>query len=99
MARPDLITSLTRLSRQIDTLTENNKNLERKLEAIHEENESLKRQHETDILEKERLKKEIEFLSLSHRLADSPEAIVSARNKISTLIRTIDSCIRMINED
>ncbi len=42
---------------------------------------------------------DIEFLKLSHRLADSPEAIVNARKTISRLIRRIDSAINLIKSD
>lgn len=42
---------------------------------------------------------EIEFLTLSHRLADSPEAIVNARKTISRIIRRIDAAIALIKSD
>lgn len=42
---------------------------------------------------------DIEFLTVSHRLADSPDSIVSTRRHIARLIRNIDSCISMLKED
>ncbi|MDE6811715.1 MAG: hypothetical protein K2J15_05130 [Muribaculaceae bacterium] len=42
---------------------------------------------------------EIEFLTLSHRLADSPEALANARNTISRIIRKVDSAIALIKSD
>lgn len=42
---------------------------------------------------------EIEFLTLSHRLADSPEALANARTTIARLIRRIDSAIALIKND
>jgi len=41
----------------------------------------------------------VEFLTMSYRLADSPDTIVSARRRIARLIRTIDSCISMLKEE
>lgn len=42
---------------------------------------------------------EVEFLSLSHRLADSPQALADARRKIKALIRKIDAAIALIKTD
>ena len=99
MAQPELIISISRLSKQIDSLLETQKKLEEKLEELENENNELKKQHENDVAALSIAKKDIEFLSLTHRLADSPEALIKARNTVSKLIRTIDSCIRLINED
>ena len=99
MAQPELIISISRLSKQIDSLLETQKKLEEKLEELENENNELKKQHENDVEALSIARKDIEFLSLTHRLADSPEALIKARNTVSKLIRTIDSCIRLINED
>lgn len=42
---------------------------------------------------------EIEFLTLSHRLADDPQALAEARKTISRLIRKVDSAIALIKTD
>ena len=42
---------------------------------------------------------EIEFLTLSHRLADSPEALANARATISRIIRKVESYIALIKSD
>ncbi|MDE5842949.1 MAG: hypothetical protein K2H35_04360 [Muribaculaceae bacterium] len=42
---------------------------------------------------------EIEFLTLSHRLADSPEALANARATIARIIRKVDSAIALIKSD
>ncbi|MDE6682138.1 MAG: hypothetical protein K2J87_01775 [Muribaculaceae bacterium] len=40
-----------------------------------------------------------EFLTMSHRLADSPDTIISTRRQIARLIRNIDNCISMLKEE
>ena len=99
MAKSDLLSSLSILSRRIDGLLEERDRLLDKIRELDSENRELKAQKEQDRLLLENSRKDIEFLSMSHRLADSPEALVEARNKISKLVRTIDSCIRLLKED
>ena len=99
MAKPVLLQSISKLSKKIETLLEEKKSLLERVKNLEIQNQELIQRHLKDQEEIERKNKDIEFLSLSHRLADNPEALVSARNKISQLIRTIDSCIRMIKED
>lgn len=99
MAKSDLLSSLSILSRRIDGLLEERDRLLDKIRELDSENRELKAQKEQDRLMLENSRKDIEFLSMSHRLADSPEALVEARNKISKLVRTIDSCIRLLKED
>lgn len=99
MAKPELFNTFNALSRRIDRLLEQQIILQKKLADLESSNNELKNQHEKDLLLLSQQQKQIEFLSLSHRLADSPEALIAARNKISKLIRTIDNCIRLINEE
>lgn len=99
MAKPELLSSISSLSGKIDDLMEQHKMLLDKISMLEKQNRELSLQHLKDTEELENAKKEIEFLSLSYRLASSPETIISARNNISRLIRTIDSCIRIIKED
>ena len=99
MASYELINSITSLLKKIDILIEQQKKLQQRVIELENKNKELSRQHEEDVLRLERIQKDIEFLSVSYKLAESPEALVSARKKISRLIRTIDNCIRMIEED
>lgn len=99
MAKPVLLQTISILSKKVDELLEAQNSMLDKVRTLELENQELRLQHEKDTEMLDAAKKDIEFLSLSHRLADSPEAIISARNKISKLIRTIDSCIRIIKED
>ena len=99
MAKPVLIQTIDSLSKKIDSLLENQKSLFEKVKALEKENQRLILMHDEDNKQLEKAQQDIEFLTLSHRLADSPEALIAARNKISQLIRTIDSCILMIKEN
>lgn len=99
MATPELINSISALSRKIDRLLERYASLQMKVKSLEEENFLLRKEKEDADERLEQAGKEIEFLKLSHRLADSPEALVSARQNVAGLIRTIDSCIRMLKED
>lgn len=58
---------------------------------------------ESDIAEKEQALRqahqEIEFLTLSHRLADSPAALAEARKTLARLIRKVDAAIALIKSD
>ena len=42
---------------------------------------------------------DVEFLTLSHRLADSPDALAAARKTIASLIRKVDVAISMLKND
>lgn len=80
--------------------------LENRLRAAETENARLRAQlddtharlDETRA-ERDRALLDVEFLTVSHRLADSPEAIRSARTRISRMIRTIDKCITLLKDD
>ena len=99
MAQPQLLQSLSDLHNKIENLIEQQKQLQLELETLRERNKVLEELHESDRLKSLQNAKDIEFLSMSHRLASSPDTIVSARHKIIGMIRTINNCIRMINEE
>lgn len=40
-----------------------------------------------------------EFLTLSHKMADTPEALVKSRKLIADLIRKVDSVINLVQND
>lgn len=99
MAKSEIARSFQALSKKIDSLILENTSLRSRIDTLSLQNEELLGQHAQDQKALEKANKEIEYLSLSHRLASSPEALVEARKEISRLIRTIDSCIRLIKED
>lgn len=42
---------------------------------------------------------EIDFLTVSHRLADDPDHLISARRRVQRLIAKIDRCVSLLKED
>lgn len=99
MAKSEFANSISELSGNIDKLIDSRNFLKAKIIDLQEENSSLKLQLKETRDELSSALKEVEFLKLSYRLAASPEALVAARSKISKLLRTIDSCIRLLKED
>lgn len=46
-----------------------------------------------------RTEKDVEYLTMSHRLADNPDTIIETRRHISRLIRNIDRCLEMLENN
>ena len=42
---------------------------------------------------------EVDFLTVSHRLADSPANLISARRRLQRLIAKIDRCVSLLKDD
>ena len=42
---------------------------------------------------------DVEFLTVSYRLADNPDALLLARKKIASLIRKVDSALNLVKND
>ena len=93
---PDVIDGLIRktdlLARHIDVLEQTNAELKAKI-ALLEEQLTEERQNAN------RARLDADYLTVSHRLADSPDTIIATRRRISSLIRTIDRCISMLKDD
>ena len=99
MAQNQLIDTLLSLRARIDNLLQERRELREKVEMLEEKNIELERRHSIHIEMLERVSKDSEFLSMSHRLADNPDNLISSRRKISQMIRTVDKCIRLLNEE
>ena len=98
MAQP-LITILSQISDKITELEAIRRQQNSRIKFLEEENKDLqeKLKEKTQLLNKANIDKE--FLTMSHRLADSPDSIISTRRRIARLIRTIDNCISMLKEE
>lgn len=99
MAKPELLQLINTLSKKIDQLLAQQNRLQQRIIELETQNNELKAKQVFDSKQLEEARKDVDFLTMSYRLADNPEAIVSARNMVSKLIRTIDNCILLINED
>ncbi len=98
MAQP-LITLLSQISDKITELETIQQQLYARIKVLEDENDDLKYQlkEKTALLNKVTI--DNEFLTMSHRLAESPDSIISTRRRIARLIRTIDNCISMLKEE
>ncbi len=98
MARPlnriiqDLRQKAMILAMQRDKATAEN-------ERLKQENETLKSQLAECRQDLTTARMEVDFLTISHRLADSPEKIISARRRLQRLIAKIDRCVTLLKED
>lgn len=97
MALP-LTTLLQSINDKVVELAASRQKLIDRIAVLEEENDNLRKELENSQKEIEKSKTDIEFLTMSHRLADSPDSLVSTRRRISRLIRTIDNCISMLKE-
>ncbi|MDE6576788.1 MAG: hypothetical protein K2J82_10105 [Muribaculaceae bacterium] len=98
MAQP-LLDTLSSIKDKIVRLTEIQTALRSRISQLEEENENLKGELEETRRELEKTKLDAEFLTMSHRLAESPDSLISTRRRIARLIRTIDNCISMLKEE
>lgn len=98
MATP-LLSLLADINGKIDALQEERDSLYQRIKTLEEEKSDLSSQlaQAQDDLHKAKL--DVEFLTMSHRLADNPDTIIAARRRIARLIRTIDNCISMLKEE
>lgn len=99
MANDQLLQTLSELNSRIQSLIEVQNQLQLRVEELETRNLVLENQHQSDVKKIEQAEKDIEFLTLSHRLADSPDTIISTRRLLIRLIHTINNCITMINEE
>ncbi len=64
-----------------------------------QEAEELKRELDDCRQQLREARMEIDFLTVSHRLADSPANLISARRRLQRLIAKIDRCVSLLKED
>lgn len=93
---PEVIDGLTQktvlIARYIEDLEKQNKELRHRIELLEE-----RLSEEEEKTSQARL--DADYLTVSHRLADSPDTLIATRRRISALIRTIDRCISMLKDD
>lgn len=92
---PDILDTL-RL--QIEARRKEYARLKERNRLLEEENADLRRLAAEAQKEREKAMLDAEFLAVSHKLADSPDTLVSARRHLARLIRNIDRCLEMLKE-
>ncbi len=97
---PRLLTGIiTDLRRKALSIAAERDQSKAELERLRTENIALKEQLAECRQELQASQMEVDFLTLSHRLADSPENILSARRRVQKLIAKIDRCVSLLKED
>ncbi|MDE6510838.1 MAG: hypothetical protein K2L00_01910 [Muribaculaceae bacterium] len=98
MARPlhrvisDLRTKIEEIASQRDAAIAGEAAMAREAEELREQLKECREQ-----LREARM--EVDFLTVSHRLADSPANLISARRRLQRLIAKIDRCVSLLKED
>lgn len=87
----DLRKEITRISLLVSGLKEENSKLKSENEELHRR----LAEKESDLA---KAQSDVDFLTVSHRLADNPDALVSSRRHIARLIRNLDTAISMLKE-
>ena len=90
---------LTELRAKVEQLARQRDTAQAARDALVQEADDLKRQLEECRQELREARMEIDFLTVSHRLADSPSNIISARRRLQRLIAKIDRCVSLLKED
>ena len=88
----ELRTRIVELASQRDAAVAAQADLRREADDLREELEDCREQLRT-------ARMEVDFLTVSHRLADSPANLISARRRLQRLIAKIDRCVSLLKED
>lgn len=90
--------SLSTLESNVRALSQQKQQLAAYKEALEAENEELSSEIRKLSEENKALKADVEFLRLSHRLAQNPDDVIEGRRKLASLIRDLDRCIAQLKE-
>ncbi len=93
-----LLAVMSRLQEAVTEVKAENQRLQERNRILEEENANLRRDAREAFEQRDKAMLDAEFLAVSHKLADSPDTLVAARRRISSLIRKIDRCIEMMKE-
>lgn len=88
----DIREKIRELAAQRDEAREHIKKLESRISDLETDLDETR-----DELHRARL--DVEYLTVSHRLADTPDALVTARKTIAALIRKVDSAINLLRNE
>lgn len=93
-----LLATLAKLKHKIEELKSSEALLMQRNSDLEEENANLRRQATEADTARKKAELDKEFLAVSHKLADSPDTLATARRRLSGLIRNIDRCLDMLKE-
>lgn len=87
------------LSRQIETLATQRDEARQALKRAREEVADLQLRLEESEKATKRMSLDIEYLTLSHKLADTPQKLAEARATLRRLIARVDKAISLVRDD
>lgn len=93
-----LVSILEKLEARQNELLADLESLKIRNKELEEENAELRRRESDALKIRDKALLDIEYLQVSHKLADDPDALIDTRRRIAGLIRNIDRCISMLKE-
>lgn len=93
-----LLDVLERLNDRIKELAARNAGLATRNAELEASNAELRREAEEAREARKRAELDVEYLAVSHKLADDPDTLIATRRHISQMIRNIDRCLEMLKE-
>lgn len=93
-----LTTLLGNLQSRISDLVAHNESLRRRNADLERENADLRVEAQEALRARKRAELDVEYLAVSHKLADNPDNLIATRRHIAQLIRNIDRCLEMLKE-
>lgn len=94
-----LAKQLVALSQRIEALASQRDDALRRLKEAEEEIADLRRQLAQSSEEVHRQGLDIEFLTLSRKLADNPQALADARETVRGMLAKVEKAISLLKED
>jgi len=93
-----LLSILESLEAREEELRAEMESLRQRNRELEEENAGLRSKEAEALKLRDKALLDVEYLSVSHRLAESPDTLADTRRIIAGLIRNIDRCIAMLKE-
>ncbi len=93
-----LLSILEKLEARQEELRAEMESLRKRNRELEEENADLRRKEAEALSVRDKALLDVEYLSVSHRLAEDPNTLIETRRIIAGLIRNIDRCIAMLKE-
>lgn len=93
-----LISILQQLEVRQNELRSQMASLKQRNRELEEENADLRRKEAEALEVRDKALLDVEYLSVSHKLADNPDTLADTRRIIAGLIKNIDRCIDMLKE-
>ncbi len=97
MATP-LLQILDEMAQKIDAMGAECRRLRARNAELEEEARAAREASKESQKERDRARLDVEFLQVSHKLADNPDTLVATRRRLARLIRNIDRCLEMLKE-